>query len=60
MADSHSSKEIHDRLDHPVIDADGHYVEFGPAARLHPQRRRPARRRRPSTRPASAWRIRSG
>ncbi len=25
-----TSKEIHDGLDHPVIDADGHYVEFGP------------------------------
>ena len=25
-----TSKEIHDRLEHPVIDADGHYVEFGP------------------------------
>jgi len=26
----HTSREIHDHLDHPVIDADGHYVEFGP------------------------------
>ena len=25
-----TSGEIHDRLGHPVIDADGHYVEFGP------------------------------
>ncbi len=26
-----SSKEIHDRLGHPVIDADGHWLEFGPS-----------------------------
>ena len=26
----HTSREIHDHLGHPVIDADGHYVEFGP------------------------------
>jgi predicted TIM-barrel fold metal-dependent hydrolase len=25
-----TSKAIHDSLGHPVIDADGHYVEFGP------------------------------
>ena len=31
MADSHSSKAIHGRLGHPVIDADGHYLEFGPS-----------------------------
>jgi predicted TIM-barrel fold metal-dependent hydrolase len=26
-----SARAIHDRLGHPVIDADGHYVEFGPS-----------------------------
>ncbi|MGH7935202.1 MAG: amidohydrolase family protein [Candidatus Binataceae bacterium] len=31
MPDNHKSKAIHDRLSHPVIDADGHYLEFGPS-----------------------------
>ncbi len=31
MATHQSSKEIRARLGHPVIDADGHYIEFGPS-----------------------------
>lgn len=31
MDRNHTAKAIHDRLGHPVIDADGHYVEFGPS-----------------------------
>ena len=26
-----SSKDIRKRIDHPVIDADGHWLEFGPS-----------------------------
>jgi hypothetical protein len=26
-----SSKDIRKRIDHPVIDADGHWIEFGPS-----------------------------
>ena len=26
-----SSKEIRKRIGHPVIDADGHWLEFGPS-----------------------------
>ena len=31
MSSNGKSKTIHDRLGHPVIDADGHYLEFGPS-----------------------------
>ncbi|HZO81699.1 MAG TPA: amidohydrolase family protein [Candidatus Binataceae bacterium] len=31
MSNHHTSKAIHDRLGHPVVDADGHYLEFGPS-----------------------------
>jgi predicted TIM-barrel fold metal-dependent hydrolase len=31
MSGHQSSKEIRARLGHPVIDADGHYIEFGPS-----------------------------
>jgi predicted TIM-barrel fold metal-dependent hydrolase len=30
MAEKSASAEIHDRLNHPVIDADGHWIEFEP------------------------------
>jgi predicted TIM-barrel fold metal-dependent hydrolase len=30
MAEKSVSAQIHDRLDHPVIDADGHWIEFEP------------------------------
>ena len=31
MSSNGKSKTLHDRLSHPVIDADGHYLEFGPS-----------------------------
>lgn len=31
MSSHQSSKEIRARLGHPVIDSDGHYIEFGPS-----------------------------
>lgn len=31
MDRNNTSKAIHDRLGYPVIDADGHYIEFGPS-----------------------------
>jgi predicted TIM-barrel fold metal-dependent hydrolase len=31
MSSNGISRSIHDRLNHPVIDADGHYLEFGPS-----------------------------
>ena len=31
MSSHQSSKEIRAGLGHPVIDSDGHYVEFGPS-----------------------------
>jgi len=31
MSINGKSRAIHDRLNHPVIDADGHYLEFGPS-----------------------------
>lgn len=33
MSGSRSSREIRASLDHPVLDADGHYIEFLPAVR---------------------------
>jgi hypothetical protein len=30
MAEKCASAEIHSRLNHPVIDADGHWIEFEP------------------------------
>ncbi len=30
MAEKSASAKIHDRLNHPVIDADGHWIEFEP------------------------------
>ncbi|HYA34073.1 MAG TPA: hypothetical protein VEF03_00565, partial [Candidatus Binataceae bacterium] len=31
MAQHQTSRAIRARLGHPVIDADGHYIEFGPS-----------------------------
>jgi len=31
MSGKLSSKEIRKRIGHPVIDADGHWLEFGPS-----------------------------
>ena len=31
MSEKLSSKEIRKRIGHPVIDADGHWLEFGPS-----------------------------
>ena len=33
QSDSASSRAVRARLDHPVIDADGHIIEFLPAVR---------------------------
>ena len=55
-----TSRQIHDSLEHSVIDVDGHYVEFGPD--ILDYLRRVAGQRSPmlSRRPATAWEIRFG
>ena len=41
MSAHHTAEAIHARLSHPVLDADGHWIEFEPAAiGVSPQSRR--------------------
>ena len=42
MSSHQTAEHIHSQLSHPVIDSDGHWIEFEPAAMdyLHAGRRR--------------------